>query len=62
MGCRMDIAREIDSFPGISCFALEAEKGLIGRPSSFFGIVAHPGSFLLAIDSKDFGIEIEDHR
>jgi hypothetical protein len=62
MGCRMDIAREIDSFPYISCFAFEADKGLIGRPSSFFGIVAHSGSFLLAIDRKDLGVEIEDYR
>jgi len=62
MGCRMDIAREIDSFPNISCFAFEAEKGLIGRPSPFLWIVADPGSFLLTVDRKDLGIEIEDHR
>jgi len=62
MGCRMDIARQIDSLPCISCFAFETEKGLIGRPSSFFGIVAHLGSFLLVIDRKDLGVEIEDYR
>jgi len=56
----MDIAREIDSLPYISCFAFETEKGLIGRPPPFFGIVAHSGSFLLAIDRKDLGVEIED--
>jgi hypothetical protein len=62
MGCRMDIAREIDSLPDISCFAFETEEGVIGRPSSFLGIVANSGSFLLAIDRKDLGVEIEDHR
>ena len=62
MRSRMDIAREIDSFPNISCFAFEAEKGLIGRPSPFLWIVAHPGSFLLTVDRKNLGIEVDDHR
>lgn len=58
----MKIARQIDSLPDISCFAFEAEKELIGRPSSFLGIVAYSCSLLLTIDRKDLGIEIEDHR
>jgi hypothetical protein len=62
MGSGMDISRKIHSLPYISCFAFETKEGLIGRPSSFLGIVAHFGSFLLAIDSQDFGIEIEDYR
>jgi hypothetical protein len=59
MGSGMDIARQIDSLPDISCFPFETEEGLIGRPSSFLWIVANSGSLLLTIDSKDFGIEIE---
>lgn len=62
VGSGMDVAGEIDSLPYISCFAFEAKKRLIGRTSSFLGVEANFGSFLLTIDSQYFGIEIEDHR
>jgi hypothetical protein len=58
----MDIPREVDSFPDIARLPLEAEKGLIGRTSSLFGIETNPGSLLLAIDRQDLCIEVEDHR
>lgn len=62
MGSGMNISRQIDALPEISGFAFEAEKGLIRGSSPFPGIVTHSGSFLLTIDRKNLGIEIEDHR
>jgi len=58
----MDIAREVDSFPDIARLSLETEKGLIGGTSSLLWVETHFGSLMLAIDSQDFGIEIEDYR
>ena len=59
---RMDIAREVDAFPDIARLSLETEKGLIGGTPSLLWVETHFGSLLLAIDSQDFGIEIEDYR
>lgn len=62
VGNGMHIAREINAFPDIACFSFEAEKGLIGRTSSLLWIESDSGSFLLAVDGQNLGIEIEDHR
>ena len=59
---RMDISREVNSFPDMARPPLETEKGLIGGTSSLLWAEPHFGSLLLAIDAQDFGIEIEDYR
>ena len=62
VGNGMHIAREINAFPDIACFSFEAEKGLIGRTPSLFGVEPYSGSLLLSIDRQHFGVEVEDHR
>jgi hypothetical protein len=57
----MDIARKITSLPDIACFPFEAEKRLIGRTSSLFGVESNPGVLLLAMYRQGLGIEIADH-
>lgn len=39
---------------------LEAEQGMVGTPSPFLGIVADLGKLGFAIESQDYGIQVED--
>jgi hypothetical protein len=57
----MGIAGTKFSMPEILGDAVEAEKGVIRRPSPLFGIVTDPSHFLFAIKDKDGGIQVEDH-
>lgn len=46
--------------PEFLASGLETKLGMVGAPAVLFGVVAHPGSLVLAVDDDDRGIDVED--
>src|SRR6266581_3280458 len=59
-GVGRSIARSQRAVPKLLAISLEAQQRMIRAAALLFGIVANPGSLLMAIEGQDHGVQIED--